>query len=51
MKQWEVERIKEIVGNILQFWSYDLIDVHDGNGRRMGMSVKTFLEALDRELK
>lgn len=51
MKKWEVERIKEIVGDILDFWMYDLIEMESSSSsHKMGMSVETFLENLERKL-
>lgn len=51
MKNWEVERVKEIVSDVLELWSGEFIDVGDGNGRSRSMSKQTFLEALDKELR
>ena len=50
MKKWEIERVKEKIGEILQFWAYSLIEVKDGSGRSMSMSIKTFLEQLEEKL-
>ena len=51
MKDWEVARIIEIVSSVLALWSGEFIDVHDGHGNSRGMSIKTFKEMLERELK
>lgn len=51
MKQWEIERVKEIVSKLLEFYIYEFIEANDGNGRSISMSTKTFLEQLERELK
>lgn len=50
MKKWEIERIGEIISDILQLWNYDFIEVNDGHGRAMSMSKETFLEKLEKEL-
>jgi len=51
MEQWEIERIKEKVAKVLDFWKYDFIEVGNESGHKMSMSKKTFLEQLERELK
>lgn len=53
MKQWEIERVKEIVGKVLDFWAYKYIEMSsdDTGGATLSMSTVTFLEQLERELK
>ena len=51
MEQWEIERIKEKIGKVLEFWMYDSINMKDDTGRQLSMSTKSFLEQLERELK
>lgn len=51
IEQWEIERVKEKVGRILDFTQYDFIETNDGHGRSLGMSIEEFLKQLDRELK
>ena len=51
MEQWEIERIKEKVGKVLDFYMYDFIKMEGDAGHAMSMSIKTFLEELERELK
>lgn len=50
MKNWEIERVVEKISEILNFWSYDSIEVSDENGHKMSMSKDNFLEQLRREL-
>ena len=50
MKQWEIERIKEIVSDVLELWSGEFIEVNNGNGNARSMSIKTFLQDLERAL-
>src|SRR3990167_9056743 len=47
MEDWEIERIKEKIGKVLEFWMYEFIEVSTKSGRKMSMSVKTFLENLE----
>jgi hypothetical protein len=49
--KWEVERIKEIVSEILQLWCYNSISAEDSCGAKISMSAKTFLEHLERDLQ
>lgn len=51
MKNWEVERIKEIVSDVLELWSGNYIEVNDGCGNFRSMSKETFLKELDKELR
>ena len=51
MKQWEVERVKEIVSDILDLRMYDSVEAKTYGGRLISMSKKTFLESLERSLK
>ena len=46
----EIEYIKEILSDILHFWSYANISVNDEFGGSMSMSKETFFEDLERKL-
>ena len=51
MEKWEVERVKEKISKILEFWMYDLISMKSStSSHEMGLSTETFLEQLEREL-
>lgn len=51
MENWEVERVKEIVSDVLELWSVEFIEVGDGEGTGRSMSKETFLKSLDEELR
>jgi hypothetical protein len=51
MKKWEIERIKEIISDVLEFWQHDTITAENSSGHKLSMSTKTFLEHLERALK
>ena len=51
MKQWEIERTKEIVSDVLALWSGNFIEVNDGHGSGRSMSKETFLKQLEERLK
>lgn len=51
LQNWEVQRIKDIVGRVLDLYMYDSIEVSTSGGHAMSMSTKTFLESLERDLK
>ncbi len=50
LHKWEVERVKNIVAGILDFYQYDSIEVRSEHNA-MSMSIETFLENLERDLK
>lgn len=51
MKKWEIERIKEIIAKILEFYAYDTISAKNSSGGELSMSTTVFFEQLERELK
>jgi hypothetical protein len=51
MKNWEIERIKEIVSDVLELWSGEFIEVNDSHGNGRSMSIETFMKDLDARLR
>lgn len=52
MKQYEIERVKEIISKILEFWMYDSISMKSSTStHQLSMTKEVFIENLERELK
>ena len=51
MKNWEIQRIKEILSNVLHLSQYDFISASSKDGYKMSMSKEHFLRRVEEELR